>query len=467
MRQLANPRQQRGQRGNMMATMGRGVRQPNLKLRRERELRGWSQDDLADHLCRSAVELGEPNPGVDRNTVGRWERGVRHPQPHYVRLLCNVFQLAADRLGLVAEVPHEPLGPPVDGLAVTAAEPPAVDWDPVKRREFIRLSGLGLAAMAAQGVDFERLAAIPARMNAAHVRYLWASVDRLYAQDQELGGAALVHDALRQYHRTRRILDEADYDERTGAEMMSAAGELAVCVGWLSYDGGDQRLSRQLYSEALLLADQAGDDALGAHVRQNMALQSVQLSLTGAPGMAREAVRLSRRSAELAGRNPSARLHALIAGREAIACAALGDAVGYRGAITRAWRELDRGLGADDPVWLHFVNASEITVHEAKGRAYLDDPSAAAGLFRESLRDPGLLPRNRANYRAQLAAALVRGGDTIGGVHEGLAVLSALEGAVASPRTLWELVTVRSAAERARADEFCARFDHAARSSAI
>jgi tetratricopeptide (TPR) repeat protein/transcriptional regulator with XRE-family HTH domain len=81
--------------------------EPNWRLRRERKLRGWTHDDLADQLCRSAVELGEPHPGVDRNTVGRWERGIRHPQLHYVRLLCHVFQLSAEQLGLVEEIPEE------------------------------------------------------------------------------------------------------------------------------------------------------------------------------------------------------------------------------------------------------------------------------------------------------------------------------------------------------------------------
>jgi hypothetical protein len=48
-------------------------------------------------------------------------------------------------------------------------------------------------------------------------------------------------------------------------------------------------------------------------------------------------------------------VHALLASREAIACAALGDDRGYRQAITRAWREADRGTVPGDPVWLRFV----------------------------------------------------------------------------------------------------------------
>ncbi|HCU95942.1 MAG TPA: hypothetical protein DHU96_25775 [Actinobacteria bacterium] len=279
----------------------------------------------------------------------------------------------------------------------------------------------------------------------------------------EVGGGALLRQALRQWHRARRMLDESSYSEQSGRELMNTTGEMAVCVGWLSYDGGDQALARQLYSEALLLADQGGDHALAAKALGQMSLQSVQLARDARPGLAREAVRLSARAAELASHDPIPRLHALLAARQAIAHAAVGDSQGFRTAITRAWRELDRGWTEEDPVWLHFVIPAEITIHEAKGRTYLGDQCAAIGLYQQSLENPGLSRRNRACYQAQFAAALASGGETAGAVAEGLAVLPVLEETVASPRVLRELRPVRSAAEQAGAQEFCERYDKAAR----
>jgi ribosome-binding protein aMBF1 (putative translation factor) len=44
---------------------------PNQKLREARELRGWSQEDVAE-------QLGE---FVDKSTISRWERGVAIPRP--------------------------------------------------------------------------------------------------------------------------------------------------------------------------------------------------------------------------------------------------------------------------------------------------------------------------------------------------------------------------------------------------
>jgi hypothetical protein len=112
-------------------------------------------------------------------------------------------------------------------------------------------------------------------------------------------------------------------------------------------------------------------------------------------------------------------------------------------------------------VWLRFVSSSEIAVAEAKGQVYLGAPAAAVPLYEQSLADASLSPRNRANYRAQLAAALAAAGDKIAAISEGLAVLPALETNVASPRTLRELAPVRRVAEETGDEEFCARYDQA------
>jgi hypothetical protein len=175
--------------------------------------------------------------------------------------------------------------------------------------------------------------------------------------------------------------------------------------------------------------------------------------------MARQAVWLAERASHLARRDPSPRLHALIAAREAIARARLGDGEGFRNAIARSRRELDRSLGDGDPAWLGFVRPAEITVHEAKGLAYLGNGDDAIERFRDSLDDEHLSRRNLAIYRAQLAATLARSGDLTGAVSEAMMVLPVLEERVSSPRTLTTLRPARVAAAQVGAEEFCARFD--------
>ncbi len=81
---------------------------PNHFLRRERELRGWSQARLAELV------------GADTTTVRRWERGISSPYPHFREKLCTLFEKNAQTLGLVIDeansqrenlftlVPHRP-----------------------------------------------------------------------------------------------------------------------------------------------------------------------------------------------------------------------------------------------------------------------------------------------------------------------------------------------------------------------
>jgi transcriptional regulator with XRE-family HTH domain len=415
---------------------------PGAALAIFRTVSGLSQQDVADIM------------GWSQSTVSLIEKGQRET-------LFDIRELV--RFADMVEMPREALAPVLVGepdatLGDSPDETSNEAGEDVDRRSFG-----GFAAGVAAAVVLPEIT-VPSKVTGAHVRYLRSCTDSLWNRDQAVGGGALLRQALRQWHRARRMLDESSYSEQSCRELMNATGEMAVCVGWLSYDSGDHTLARQLYSDALLLADQGGDDALAAKALGQMSLQSVQLARDARPGLAREAVRLSARAAELASHHDSTpRLHALLAARQAIAYAAVGDSQGFRTAITRAWRELDRGWTDEDPVWLHFVIPAEITIHEAKGRTYLGDQVAAIGLYQQSLENPGLSRRNRACYQAQFAAALAGGGEAAGAVAEGLAVLPALEETVASPRVLRELRPVRSAAEQVGAEEFCERYDKAAR----
>src|SRR6516162_7027651 len=62
----------------------------NHALRRERELRGWSQGYVAERI-------GAPSPSY----ISRWERGVTIPMPYYREKLCRLFGKDAQELGFV------------------------------------------------------------------------------------------------------------------------------------------------------------------------------------------------------------------------------------------------------------------------------------------------------------------------------------------------------------------------------
>jgi transcriptional regulator with XRE-family HTH domain len=75
-------------------------RTPNDALRRQRQLRGWSQQRLAEQL------------GTDENTVSRWERGERQVAPFYQEKLCLLFETTADQLGLILHNAYPQAEPP-------------------------------------------------------------------------------------------------------------------------------------------------------------------------------------------------------------------------------------------------------------------------------------------------------------------------------------------------------------------
>jgi transcriptional regulator with XRE-family HTH domain len=404
-----------------------------------RAVSGLSQQDVADMM------------GWSQSTVSLIEKGQRDT-------LFDLRELL--RFADMVEMPREALAPVLAGqpdasLDGDALEEPGDDVDDdVNRRDF---AGLAAGLVAAAVVPEP---ATSSRVTLAHVRYLQACADSLNGRDQAVGGAALLRQALRQRRRARRMLDEADYTEAVGRELLLATGNLTVCAGWLAFDAANIPLARQLFSEALLLAGSAGDVILSAHVLEKSSMLSSYIARSAnASGRAREGLRLADQAADAARHAPMPRLHTLIALRRANAASLMGDHSTFRSAINRARRELDHGVGKDDPAWIRFVDESEITGQEAMGYMNLGAPDKAALLHSESLERACLPPRNRACASAQLAAARAGSGDAAGAVAEGNAVLPALAEGVASLRTLNELRPVRAAAHSIGAEDFCTRFD--------
>lgn len=65
---------------------------PNNLLRRERELRGWSQKEVAERIN-----------ALGPHYVSRWERGNASPSPYYRQRLCELFGKNARELGFFDE----------------------------------------------------------------------------------------------------------------------------------------------------------------------------------------------------------------------------------------------------------------------------------------------------------------------------------------------------------------------------
>lgn len=80
----------------------------NWRLRHARELRCWSQAELAEAV------------GTTDVNVSRWERGVSYPGPHFRQKLCAVFAVDPFALGLVGA--EHPSGGPMHQESVEDAD---------------------------------------------------------------------------------------------------------------------------------------------------------------------------------------------------------------------------------------------------------------------------------------------------------------------------------------------------------
>ncbi|MFI0446837.1 helix-turn-helix domain-containing protein [Actinomadura sp. 6N118] len=415
-------------------------------------------------LLRAASGLSQDDLGLlvgwSQATVSLTERGQR-------ATLYDVREL----LGFVDAVgmPREALAPLFlgDSHATLREDNEALDslgeMD-LERRDFNAMAaGLMASALVPQ-------VTVPDRVERAHVRYLQAIVDRLRVRDQSMGGGAVLKQALAEFARARRMLDQADYSEAVGRQLLIATADLGIICGWVAYDHGNQPLTRRLYNEAQLLASSSGDADLQTHVLLNMSMQSTYLAGLAAErgealGFAREGLRLAVQAGDVARHEPSRRLHALVALRQAAAYSHLGDAAGFRACITLARRELDRGPHPTDAAWTGFVTPGEVAAYRSAGYLRLGDAAQAVRLQQAALEDAGLSPRNRACAQASLAKVLLVAGDRTEAINTGKAVLPALR-EMTSARPLASLSGVRTAAAKAGDDEFCTHYDTAARALA-
>src|SRR5436305_9046338 len=64
-------------------------KKPNSILRQERQVRGWSQQKVAELV------------GTSEDVVSRWERGERRPSPFFQEKFCLLYGKNAAELGFI------------------------------------------------------------------------------------------------------------------------------------------------------------------------------------------------------------------------------------------------------------------------------------------------------------------------------------------------------------------------------
>ena len=99
----------------------------NFLLRKERERRAWSQQDVADKVGTTPVN------------VSRWERGITQPGPYFRQKLGAIFEKSPQQLGLTHEPGMPSTAEPTSTLDLASSEvtEPVLLWNiPYRRNIF-------------------------------------------------------------------------------------------------------------------------------------------------------------------------------------------------------------------------------------------------------------------------------------------------------------------------------------------
>ncbi|WP_042410989.1 hypothetical protein [Streptacidiphilus carbonis] len=405
-------------------------RTPNQVMR---ALRGdRSAGEFATAVRRAGREIGE-HVSCDARYVGRIESGaIRCPNYAYERVFQHMFPGSSlEDLGFA---------PRVGGRRAVdrweTADRNHEESDDVHRRTF--LSGAPATMAAVLGLDhpLPAGAATPGpacvapggKVGAADARSVEDAVREIRLLDDVQGGDALFDRAGRVLRTAYQLLNCGSYGRGVEQRLQSAAGELAISVGWLAHDSGRLADARSFYAEALATARMADDPALEAHAFCNSAF------LARDAGRPREAVRAAQAAHQVALGLGSQRLRSLLAMREAGAWAQLQDRGACRRSLLLAHQLYAAGPAEADPEWMSFYGDAELAGLEAQCWSALGEWERAEGCARSAieLQQPHFV-RNRALYTAELAHDQLGRGELAAAADSGCQVVSLL-GEVRSTR---------------------------------
>ncbi|MFC4536238.1 helix-turn-helix domain-containing protein [Sphaerisporangium dianthi] len=343
------------------------------ELARARKRMGMSQDEIAEALW------------VSPTTWSRWERGRQEIRPVYRARMAEVFGVDPAEVerwvdGRAAVDTEAWLVSDCSDLSLAATVEAAgrlwrCDVDPDRRHVLAALPfvpavlgnwlsewtyGLPPEPVTCRGTGRAVGRSDVRRMNDA-----WQA----FAEMDHRFGAGLVRPAVVDYlHSTVGPLLHGRYDDRVGAELMTAAARLTQMAGWTAFDLGHQGKAQYYFGQALKMA-KAGDDALtAAWVMTALMYQAIHLD------QAAWAIRLARAAGDTARLGQATpRVMALLLSREAWATA-LQTGKNRDGHTIRrverllgdAERAYEQGTTDRDPAWAASYEVTNLTSESSR-----------------------------------------------------------------------------------------------------
>ncbi|MDF3290508.1 hypothetical protein [Streptomyces silvisoli] len=316
---------------------------------------GWSPERLAREINRVC------GPGtISVKAPYNWLKGAR-PRGQLPDVVARILSkelgepLTAEAIWAARPASHQPTGTEPGGQAAQRPEP-----SPLAEREVITATVDWLV-----GTDPRPVTEEPAEeLHPAVLGVLTARIAHLRQLDDSHGGELVLDWALHELRWAESLLVQLSSGRPIDPRLHRAIAELRQLVGWVAADLGRERLGQSYLLSALDAARTAGDRGLAAHIISCMSDQARW------QGRGEEALRLARIARKGSVGEPIGIAHALLATRQALAHATIGDEEGCRLALDEA-RELAGSVQpGHNPSWTYWVNSAVLTADA--GRAWLE-----------------------------------------------------------------------------------------------
>ncbi len=345
--------------------MPRPVREPNPQLQALIEEAGFSHKGLARRVNDLGRAKGIPGLSYDHSSVIRWLKG-EHPRGPVPALIAEIFSMSLGRKITARELGLPDIKKLPDlGLRFSPSWHDTIEiitalWSSdLERRQFIIGSVFSAGAYATSAIRWLTAPAGPISLPARPARRIGQvdieavrEVTRTFLRlDNLFGGGRARPTVVRYLHdEVAPLLREGQYCEPVGRELFAAAAELTRLAGWMAYDLEQHGLAQRYLIQALRLAREADDHALGGEILAGMSHQAVYI---GRADDALDLARAAHGSAIKAG-VPALAAESLI--MQAHALAVNKEAADSAKALNAAEQAFEQSKAEDTPTWLQYFD---------------------------------------------------------------------------------------------------------------
>jgi transcriptional regulator with XRE-family HTH domain/tetratricopeptide (TPR) repeat protein len=350
---------------------------PNGRLVYERERRGWSQEEAAGQADQLAIRLGLRGVVFTGAQFGRWERGECRPRPPYLGVVCQLYGVSAETLGLCDPSPSDRSVLASGGSAGSAVSSlshmPAEGEENLDRRAAMVSMAAVLGATLLEFTGSLRHSNVGERMLA----YIEADATRFATQYATVGPSELLPPVQQTVTVVQKYLDGHQPIEHR-RRLCRAAAQLATVAGMTLFNLRNEQPARWAFRAAGEAAAEAEDGLLGAWV---VASECMIPTYNGDPW---EVLALTQRGQRLAAGAGSAAV-AKLAALEAKAHASLGNDGATRDALASANRAMTRATAEELQPGVFGFTPAKYFFYAGTCHVRLRQPNAALAASEQAL----------------------------------------------------------------------------------